>query len=234
MGSCPQCGRPVDDSFHFCPSCGASRTDAPVAPRTPSTTSTPVQAPAPQATAWAPPREGPTGPTGRVQSPGLVVLLSIVTVGFYALIFWWRASKEVDAYWNRPNHAHGKVKLGLLLLAPVIVFSIFIYGTMIADHLGMDTSDGAELGMGGSAAAMMLFMTIGLGLWIAGGILLLIGLWRVWKAIQEDERRRGVASPLSPGLMLVFMIIPYVSFITMWIAHYRTQKSLNGMWTGGA
>jgi hypothetical protein len=73
-----------------------------------------------------------------------------------------------------------------------------------------------------------------MALGIAGGILMLIGQWRVWTAIQEDEMRRGLPKPLSPGVMLAFMLIPYVNLVTMWIAYYRTQKSLNGMWESAA
>lgn len=248
MSFCPQCGRPVDPALHFCPACGASRTPTAGAPgaqppaRAPpaagspgfGSAAPPAYAPAaPQAEAWggsAPVPPGPAGPVGRTQEPWLVLVLMLVTLGFYGLFYLLRVSREVDDYTQRPGHAGRKVRLGLLLFLGAVVLLVagFAFAAAAAPSEA-ELAGGTEPDAGG-LGAFLLFVFLGMGLALAGGILMLIGQWRIWKTIEEDERRRGVPKPLSPGLMLVFMLIPYVSIVTMWIAYYRTQTGLNGMW----
>lgn len=216
MGFCSQCGRPIEGNLSFCPSCGAAYSPSTLAP-------TPA-APGFAATG------GGRGPPGEVRSPGIVLLLILVTLGIYGLFFWLRAARETDAYTQRPDHARGKVRLGFLLSLGALV--VFILGFVLAGaSLPMSEAEAqAQDVSGGAVAGFLLAMFVGVALTVAGTVFLFIGQWRVWSAIQDDESRRGVPTPLSPGLMLAFMLIPYVNIVTMWIAYYKTQKGLNGMW----
>lgn len=174
------------------------------------------------------------GPVGRTQEPWLVVVLTLVTLGIYGLFYWWRVSKETDAYAGRPGHAHGRVRLGLFLalaaLGTVVVGAVAMVGSVASAAASGAFDADPDAGPLASAGAGMTLLFVGIVLGFAGGIFLLVGQWRVWTVIRDDEARRGVAKPLSPGVMLAFVLIPYVNLVTMWIAYYRTQDRLNGVW----
>ena len=222
MSFCPRCGATTADGARFCGACGATLAAVPAPSFVP------------------PPGARPAGPAGQVREPWLPILLSLVTLGVYWLVYWWLVSKETDAYEGRPGHAHSLVKWGVLARVAGMVAAIMMAGalfTAIAGNPEMFAEDAnpTEEQMAAFFASMMSFM----GLMMLGGIASLVGLillamgeWRVWKAIEADERRRGHASPISPGLMLALVLVPYVNFVTMWIAMHRTQTGLNGMWEG--
>lgn len=259
MAFCAQCGRPVDAALAFCPSCGATRAPTqPAAPPPPAynpppsahNPSPPAYAPAPSSPygaspppsspyAPAPPtyagtaQPGPGGPVGTTRSPGMVTLLSIVTLGIYAFFFWWSASREIDAYTQRPGHAHGKIRLSVFLFLGaaallVVAFIGVISAAIGAEESGGQPSDGSMAGAGVGILAMI----VAVPAMIAAVILLYMGMWRVWSAIRDDQARRAHPKPLSPGMMLAFYLIPYVNIVTMWVAIHRTTAGLNDVWAG--
>ncbi|MEA3199398.1 MAG: hypothetical protein QOE90_826 [Thermoplasmata archaeon] len=214
MSFCARCGAPLAPGVSFCTSCGAL-----------------ASAPASVAPAWVQPVE-PRGPrpVGRTLEPWLVPLLVFITLGIYALVWLWRVSQEVDAFTGRPERAHPRVRTGVWLAvaaAVALVLALVVLVPVAVRNAGADTlapDDEAATALGG------LVILAGGAIGLAAAIFLLVGGWRVWEAIREDERRRGVVSALSPGLMLAFLLIPYVNLVTSWIVYWRTQKGLNGMW----
>lgn len=162
----------------------------------------------------------------------MVLVLTFVTLGIYGLPYWWRVSKEVDDYMGRPGHAHRRIRLGVFLLlgalaALVVGFVVVFAAAASAEEAAATGAEPAGAGFAGFALVVML---AGYGLLLAAVILWYMGMWRVWKSIEEDERRRAVADPLSPGMMLVFMLVPILNYVTTWVALYQTQKHLNAMW----
>lgn len=213
MGFCSKCGRAIDGSPAACPSCGA-----------------PYAAPAAYDPSSSAPAYGPGGPAGKVRPPAIVLILILVTLGIYGLFYWWSVSREVDDYTGRPGYAHRKVRLGIFLSLGALV--LLVIGFVLLGS-ALSFSEGAEPQAevdAGAAGGFMLAMMAGGAAAVAGAILLLMGQWRVWTTIRDDEVRRGIQNPLSPGLQLFFVLMPYVNLVTMWIAYYRTQKGLNGMW----
>lgn len=202
----------------FCTACGGS-----LAPS--AYGQAPAAAPVAAAAQPAPP-----GPRGVTQEPVLVVVLALVTLGIYTLFYWWRVSKETDAWASRAGHAHKPVQAGVLLGVAVGAVGIIAFVAMLGSIFASLASGAPEVqamtGMATYVLAMMLVMVGG----IASLIFLAIGQWRVWSAIEADERRRGHPSPLSPGLQLLFVLLPYVNIVTGFIALYRTQERLNEMW----
>lgn len=233
MGFCPQCGRPLAADLKFCPGCGATRTAT-------ATMADPPLRPAEHGTGAGTSTTPGAGPVGQRQDPGLVLLLLLVTLGFYMFFYWWRVSREIDAFTQRPGHAHRVTKIGVMLslgsLIPLLAGFVAFLGAMgdSFDEQGEPVFTPEQEQAGGIG---FLLLIVGLAVLIAGAIALYVGAWRVWKTIEADERRRGEPKPLSPGLMLFFIIVPYLAFLTMWFTYYRTQKGLNGMWDaagGGA
>lgn len=233
MPFCTRCGAAVPDAASFCPACGAPRAGGlspGISPYGSAYAAPPAYAPPP----------GPR-PVGAILEPWLVPLLVFITLGIYGFVYWWRASREVDDFLGLPGHAHGKVRVGVFLGIGAIAVALVGVILLVTAGLAADRAQAADAAgdpaadaLSSSAlaslgfAVMLLFLAAGLG--IAAYVLVLVGSWRVWHAIRADEARRGVVNPLSPGLQLAFTLIPYLNFVTSWIALYRTQKGLNGMW----
>jgi hypothetical protein len=219
MAFCSSCGAPMPDGAAFCGRCGARVGAAPgglSAPPMPS------------------PVAGPRRPTGWTMEPWLVILFVIISFGIYGIFFWWRAARETDAFRGTPGHALSRVKMGLAFaVAGVAAFILgFVFlASSAASQPGFPATDNPFQDVPPQSIALfVLLFFAGMGLALAGGIIILTGAWRVWTTIEQDERARNVVSPLSPGLMLAFLLIPYVNVVTTWIMYYRTQKGLNGMW----
>lgn len=220
MTFCSRCGAQASDLASFCPSCGAALA-RPVAPA-------PWAEPAPLV--------GPRT-TGRVMEPWLVPLLVFITLSIYSFVYFWRVSREVDDFAGRPRHAHGMVRTGVFVaggaLAAIVVGFILVLVAVASDDAVRSDAPPSEDVRGSTLAAAgtgMLILIAGGLAGVVGTVFLLIGEWRVWETIRDDERRRRVPKPLSPGLMLAFTLIPYLNLVTMWIAFHRTQKGLNAMW----
>lgn len=172
----------------------------------------------------------PGRPVGKVRSPGLVLLLTLVTLGIYSWFWWWSISKETDAHLQR-RHAHPLVRLGIFLGLGALVLYVLgfvLFAGGIAAAASGSTSGFAAAGIGG---LLVLFLAAAVAL--GAGICLLVGAWRIWSVLRDREKALGAAKPLSPGWQLAFYLIPYVNIVTCWVAMYRTQSHLNAMWQGG-
>lgn len=155
------------------------------------------------------------GPPGIVRKPSTVILLGIVTLGIYILVWQWRATREIEAFTQGRFAAHAAFKRALLMLVGIFVG----YGVLF----------------GGLAAGSQVIFLVGLLAVLTAGIASIVygvqAVWRLLKAIESDERARASPNPLSPGLVIALWVIPYVNFITGWIALHKVQTAMNGMWT---
>ncbi len=162
-----------------------------------------------------------TGPPGKEVSPGLVILLGIITFGIYLLFWGWNRTGEIDTYSRGATDTHGPFKIGVgLYLGAAVLWVVAFIVTGSA-------SDFSNLGPG--LALMGLAGLVGL----AGAIALIVSYWRMWKFIEVQERELGSMNPLSPGLMVALVLIPIVNYIGIFYVLYRTQKGLNTIWAGG-
>lgn len=236
MSFCPRCGAPTTPAMTFCTACGEKLAQTAYVP----------QAPAPATPGGTPPGAitpaipAPAGPAGVTMEPWLVLVLTLVTFGVYGFFYWWRVSKEVDAYRGTPGHANQPIKTAIIvgsvvMVLMVVLFALFLGALVDAglsqDFQGEPTPEQVEAILGGMAGAFAIIPLIAIGALVAF-VFWLVGQWRVWSAIEADERRRGHPSPLSPGLQLVFVLVPYINIVTTWIALWRTQDRLNQMWAG--
>ena len=230
MAFCPRCGAPTTPGTRFCGSCGESLAANVAPPPAPA----PAAYEAPPSYAAPPPRA--SGPPGAVREPVVVILLAIVTLGLYGLYYWWVVSREVDEYTQKPGNAHKLVKIGTIisLVAGVILFfaAISFVGTIIAEAVdGAEPTEEEILGMIGGAFAT--FFLVGTAAFV-GSIIRLIGKWRLWSALEADERARMHPSPISAGLMLALVIlawfIPFVGWILPLVVMWMTQEHLNQAW----
>lgn len=233
MAFCPRCGAPTTPGQGFCGSCGEKLAAG-------------IVAPAP----YAPPHPGQaqgqahaqgTGRVGEVREPLLVILLAIVTLGLYGLYYWWVVSREVDEHTQRPGHSHNLVRIGTIVSivsALVLVFAFISFmGSMISSGLVDGDEPTEEEIMALLLGGIGIFVLGGLGAFV-GSILRLIGKWRMWSALEEAERRRMHANPISAGLMLALSIlgwfVPFVGWILPLVVMWMTQEHLNQAWRGGA
>lgn len=220
MAFCPRCGAPTTATTSFCTACGESISPAP--PPTSAATS----APAP----WV-----ARGPPGARREPWVVIVLAIVTFGFYALFYWWNVSKEMDAYAGKPGHSHKVVKIGILVSVVAGVLGLIAIVMMIGALFAaeFDGTAGDEALFAPLAGAIMLYVFMMIALFV-GGILLLVGKYRVWETLEQDERARGHASPLSAGLMIGLAIgawfVPFAGLVLPFVVLYMTTDHLNQTW----
>jgi hypothetical protein len=184
------------------------------------------------------PQVAPSGPPGSVREPWVVVVLAVVTLGIYALVYWWTTSKEMDAYIGKPGHSHKSVRLGVLLSLAALGIGIFVFIGFLS---AMYSAGAFDTTMTEPNAAMIgaIFSFVGgfilvAGLGLAGVIFLYVGRYRMWEAIEAEERRRMWPSPLSAGLMLALSIaayfVPFVGFVLPLVVLYMTQEHLNKLW----
>jgi ascorbate-specific PTS system EIIC-type component UlaA len=153
-----------------------------------------------------------------------VLLLTLVTLGIYGIVYWWKVSKEVDVYAGRRN-AHPITRTGLILMLVALPLYFIAF---LAIFAGASTGVSSDM-LGGFFVALILAFASG-ALLLAGGICLLIGEWRVWSTIRDHEFAVSAPKPLSPGLQLFFVLMPWLNVVTHWVALYKTQNHLNAMW----
>lgn len=190
---------------------------------TPPTTPAPAAAPA-------------RGPGGTRREPWLVVILTLVTMGLYALYYWWVTSREMDASTRRPGHAHGPVRIGVIVSAAAAILLAFLLATFFATLLATILSGRAPdaRDMLGTIAGGILLLFLASTAGLVGAILLLVGKYRIWEAIEQDERRRGHPTPLSAALMVILslaaLVIPFIGMVLPLVVLYMTQDHLEQAW----
>ncbi len=277
---CPRCSTVVEvapGETPVCPACGYGQEHAVPAP----------QAAAPQAAAPAPAvdpwdtegRAGygspaapaaavgasaDAGPPGKVRSPGIVVLLFLVTFGIYPLIWHWKTGVETDAF--RPSTRSAGMLKGYVWLSIVtMALSLIAIAIFLAAFLGSEAfqnledpnyeptdEEVAEIIFSAIGGVLLLLLSVVTS--IVALVLQLMGLWRVWGAAADEQRRLGLV-PLNTTLLLLFLLSPVIaSFIQfpfafipvlgvviswllsiagtvlMLIAFYKTQVGLNQIW----
>lgn len=216
----------------YCTSCGESLAPGMMSTAPPPTGSVAPDAPMSPIAAAAP---APRGPVGKVQEPWLVIILTFVTFGIYGFFYWWRVSKEIDAYRGTPGHAFKPIRIGAIVGAIGGVLMLVLWISFMSALLSSDfAASGAEptdedfaAVMGSFAFFPLVFIAV-----IVAVVFWYVGQWRVWSGIEAEERARNHPKPLSPGLQLVFVLVPYLNIVTLWIALYKTQDRLNALWTG--
>jgi hypothetical protein len=101
--------------------------------------------------------------------------------------------------------------IGLLLVAVGGVLYAFgfitFFATMDLSEPNPELTDEQAGGMMGGMGAFLL----GAVTLLAGVIFWYVGQWRVWAGIEAEERLRAHPKPLSPGLQLVFVLVPYLN-----------------------
>lgn len=223
MPFCPHCGHATNAGASFCGACGKPLV---------------VTAPAPTIPG-APPISGPTGrPVGMTVEPWLPIVLTLVTFGIYGFFYWWRVSKETDAYAGTPENAHKMVRiatiLGIVGFVGGMILSIAVLSAIFAAVGDADPDPQAisAAQLGALASLGILFPIVMIGI-VTAYVLWIVAMYRVWRTIENAERAAAHPNPLSPGLQLLFVLLPYVNFVTFWIALYKTQDHLNALWARG-
>lgn len=219
--SCPSCGAGVEvpvDGWTRCPDCGFEVSHSGSSQAEP---------------AREPSQEGPTatrdhGSTGEDRDPVIVVILTLFTLGIYRLYWLWVVSKEIDDYDPDAKSAHKLVKIGMVVIvvaAVVVMISLLgIAGSGALDRGPPTTGTQAAL------AGLGIFMFLAVVALFVAFLLLLIGEYRIWTKIRDDEVRCDVRDKLDPVIQLVLVLVPLVNIIGIWIALYRAQDHLNDVW----
>lgn len=165
----------------------------------------------------------PAAPVGLVQSPGLVVGLILVTLGIYGFIWRWRITREVDADSGNARRAHSIFRIGLLLM--VLAIPLYLIG-LVSTVAAVFAGSGSGLGM--------LLVLAGAGMLLTGGIMMLMGDWRVWNHIHDEETKLAWPKPLSPGMQLALFLVPLMNLVGFFVVPYRTLAGLNRIWEARA
>lgn len=214
MSFCPRCGAATTPGMSFCTACGENLPAVPVAP--PATL-------APGAPPGATPlAAGPTGPVGKRVHPAAAAILAFIFSGIYPLWFWWRTSREMDAYRGptaRPSHP--LVRGGVALSAAAVVLSIAI-AAIVSQDLDLTTvlqDEGVQVAAERftTAVAEHPWTPAQVGLSILGAGVLYAGLWRLWNAIREEDERRRRSPTFDPRLALAILaggtLLPLLSYV---------------------
>lgn len=159
--------------------------------------------------------------SGRERNPVLVVVLSLFTFGIYAIYWIWSTSKEMDRFDPHRKSPFAIAKWAVPLPLASLVLGLAGLMTMVAG-----TGSGSEAGLGGG---ILLFGLAAL-LFFAGAIAMLFVYWRLWKGVEAHERSIGAPTILSPGLMMVLWLVPFLNLIGAIYIPYRTQEGLNRIW----
>jgi uncharacterized membrane protein YidH (DUF202 family) len=175
------------------------------------------------------------GPIGKKRWPGTPVLLGLLTAGIYTFVWYWKISNEMDGFMQRPGAAHKRVRASLFLYLGAIVFLVLGMAGFIVS-LGPDIMQDTEPlpePAGPGLGVFILCILVAFGLLIAGFVLLLMGLWRVWKMMEEEDQRRLAPEPFNATVALVLallVMVPWVGAILYFAALVITQKGLNRIW----
>ena len=184
---------------------------------------------------YAAPTQG-RGPPGSVREPWIAIILAIVTLGLYSLYYWWVASREVDEYTQKPGNSHNLVRVGTIISIVsgiVLLFALFSFlGSIFADAAaGREPAEEEIVAM--IFGGIGLFVIAAMAMFV-GSIIRLVGKWKLWTALEQDERARAHPTPLSAGLMIALVIgswfVPLVGWVLPLVVMYMTQEHLNQAW----
>ena len=249
MAFCPRCGAATRPDIRFCTACGEEL------PAVPASSAASAAAGAPGAAAAAGPGLEAGRPVGKEVRPILVPLFSILTLGIYALYFWWRTSREMDAYAG--SRAHPVVRIGVALSAAGIlataavmasVYAQLDWAAILADPSAAPSPEAMQ-----AMAQEEPLYGVSVALAVIGAGVLYAGLWRMWGALRDVEVRRGRGEPFDPRIALAIMVgttalslgTPYVpngalasalgllglvAFVLTLVLYYVTQARLNEAW----
>ncbi len=131
----------------------------------------------------------------KVRNPWLVVLWSIVTIGIYHLVWWYRINKELKAFGESRGYDLGRSPTNsLLALVPGF---IIIVPPLVSYYRGTKRVQGAQALVGREPVngwiALILYLFIG----IAFPAYLQVGLNGVWR--QELSPSPGQDVPPQPS-----------------------------------
>lgn len=258
---CPQCSTVVEavtDPIR-CPNCGFSaplppgRTSTPAAapPPAPSYGQPSSPPPAPSYAAYNQPAPSygaqpystapsPTTayagvrPVGKQRTPFLIILFSILTIGIYTLVWEWKISKEMDAFTG--TNRHKILRTGVILAIIGLVLLIVGFGAMYATIGALPTDEAATPDTSdlGGLLGVVLLMLVAAGLLLTAYIMIIMGFYRIWTALERDDKMRAQPSPTNSTLLLVLFIlgilVPYVGIIMVFVVYFMTQQALNRTW----
>lgn len=275
--SCPSCGftAKVPDLPPAAPK-AAPAPAPPPPPELPPLAPPPADWPAADWTAAKPTASPPVGPPaaappltpapaaatpawaerGKTVEPWVVVVLSIVTLGVYDLFYWWRVSREADLLKGR-RHAHGLARTGILMLAlGLLVAALFVVVVLIqaVATLGPEPTDDEVLdAIGDAALPLLAAIILPMLVAAAGGIVLLVAMYRSWGSIRDAELAAGRPDTVRPALYLFLPIglslagslvdpasqtlgslLSLASAIVATVFMAITQSRLNRLWSLGA
>lgn len=161
-----------------------------------------------------------SGP-GQRRNPVMVLVLMLVTLGIYGLYWHWSVMKEIDRF---DPYRKSPFDIAKWAIPAVLIGFVGYFASFATTFAG--AAAGSEAGLG---AGMIFLMVSGLLVFVAG-IAMLVAQWRLWKGVETHERSIGEPNPLSPGLMLALILIPFVNMVGAFYVPYRTQQGLNRVW----
>jgi Domain of unknown function (DUF4234) len=138
----------------------------------------------------------------KIRSPWAVALLSIITLGIYHLVWWYRINRELRDYGRVKGYDLGQSPMASLLA--LFPGGIIIIPALISYWRGTKRVQGAAR-VGGEEPpngwiSLILFFVISLGLWAY----LQVTLNHLWRSEAEvlpgDEPPPALADPMPPRL----------------------------------
>lgn len=192
---------------------------------------------------------------GKTISPGLVAVFSLITIGIYALFFWWRVSKETDGLRGH-RHAHGIMRTGIILgfvgavvalVVGIAAVATVVAATYTADNASTPTEQQIFTDLLKAALPLLVVFALAILVACAGQIISYVGMYRSWDSLKRAEQGLGRPDPVNPALYLWLPLgcglLGYVPFIgvlfslaslVLWITFMAlTQSHLNALWARG-
>jgi hypothetical protein len=236
---CPQCSTVVNATTDpvLCPNCGFT---APLPPNAAQSAAPPPPTPMPYSGSMSPPPGyggqpsynpptmpnvyGGQRPVGKERPVALVVILTILTLGIYTLIWEWKISKEMDAFTGQPGR-HKIIRTAIVLAMVGII--VILLGVVLVVK-GIPEVESALPGPTFLPGFLLFFVAA--GLFIAAYIMMVMGLYRIWTALEHDDKMRAEQNPTSAGLLLALMLVALVVNVVVFVVYGMTQSALNRTW----
>lgn len=174
----------------------------------------------------------------------LVAVLGVLTLGIYFWYWLWKTSEDCERFDPEGQSPHLPVKIGLggvaVGFASWLILFLVILG---ASGAASDPTASAEA-VEAAGVAAMIFSVVAMLAFFAGGIAVLVGMYRVWKWIEFHETEIGYRDSMSAGVMLLIylgggfvsglLVLLLIGFLLMPLVYgyvlYRTQKGMNRVW----